>query len=104
MLAGHPKQAPPIADEPLRRVGEYAGRGLSKPAGSDATPSNAWSTHRLVRNGMGVMESFQDAVLLRQVHRYVEENKDVPRFQTMLLRFPLKAFQVRSRICRVPTN
>ena len=27
---------------------------------------------------MGVMESFQDAVLLRQVHRYVEENKDVP--------------------------
>ena len=78
VLAGDPKQAPPLCDEPLWRVGEYAKRGVNKPAGSDATPSNAWSTHRLVRNGMGVMESFQDAVLLRQVHRYGEENKDLP--------------------------
>ena len=41
VVAGDPKQAPPIADEPLCRVGEYAGRGLNKPAGSDTTPSNA---------------------------------------------------------------
>jgi len=77
VLAGDPKQAPPICDEPIYRVGEYKGPACNKPKGAERTPSDAWSTHNLVRNGMEVRDSFKDAVLLRQVHRYVDEKSDV---------------------------
>ena len=77
-MAGDPKQAPPIIDEPMYREGEYEGRGGSKPKGSDATPSGAWSAKSLVRNGMAARNTFQDAVYLRQVHRYVEEKAELP--------------------------
>ena len=78
VLAGDPKQAPPLGDEPLCRLGEYKGKGQNKPRGVDRTPSNAWSTSRLVSNGMFVRDSFQDAVILRQVHRFEDENASVP--------------------------
>ena len=38
VLAGDPKQAPPIGDEPLFRVGEYGGRAMNKPARSENAP------------------------------------------------------------------
>ena len=78
VLAGDPKQAPPIGDEPLCRLGDYKGRAQNKPARSERTPSDAWSTSRLVSNGMFVRDSFTDAVLLRQVHRYEDQYNDVP--------------------------
>ena len=78
VMAGDPKQAPPIIDEPLFREGEYEGKGANKPKGSDATPSGAWSSKNLVRNGMEARNTFQDAVYLRQVHRYVEEKAELP--------------------------
>ena len=78
VLSGDPKQCPPIGDEPLYRVGDYSGRAQNKPAGSERTPSNAWNTGRLVVNGMGVRDSFEDVAFLRQVHRYVDEKADVP--------------------------
>ena len=77
VLAGDPKQAPPICDEPIYRLGDYKGPACNKPKGAERTPSDAWSTHNLVRNGMEVRDSFKDAVLLRQVHRYVDEKSDV---------------------------
>ena len=78
VLAGDPKQANPIGDDPLYREGEYTGKGQNKPRGSEGTPSDAWSTHKLVRMGMAVRNSFEDVVLLRQVHRYVDEKAEIP--------------------------
>ena len=60
------------------REGEYEGKGQNKPRGSDSTPSGAWSTRNLVRMGMEARQTFQDAVFLRQVHRYVDEKADLP--------------------------
>ena len=77
-LAGDPKQANPIGDEPMYREGDYKGKGQNKPKGSDRTPSDAWSIHKLHRMGMAVRNSFEDVALLRQVHRYVDENADIP--------------------------
>jgi len=78
VLAGDPKQANPIGDDPLYREGDYSGKGQNKPRGSDRTPSDAWTSHKLVRMGMLVRNSFEDAVLLRQVHRYVEASAEIP--------------------------
>ena len=78
VLAGDPKQAPPLGDEPLCRLGAYKARAQNKPRGADKTPSNAWNTSTLTANGMFVRDSFQDAVLLRQVHRFEDENANVP--------------------------
>ena len=78
VLAGDPKQAPPIGDEPCYKEGAYNGKGQNKPKGSDRTPTDAWSTHRLVNMGMAVRNSFEDVVLLRQVHRYVYDRPVLP--------------------------
>ena len=78
VLAGDPKQASPIGDESMFREGDYAGKGQNKPRGSDQTPSDAWTTRKLVRMGMSVRNSFEDVVLLRQVHRHVDDNEDLP--------------------------
>ncbi|HIE69732.1 MAG TPA: hypothetical protein EYP98_05930, partial [Planctomycetes bacterium] len=78
VLAGDPKQANPIGDDPLYREGEYSGKGQNKPRGSAETPGDAWPTKKLVRMGMQARNTFQDVVLLRQVHRYVEENDEIP--------------------------
>ena len=78
---GIPKQANPIGDEPLYREGDYTGKGQNKPKGSDRTPDDAWDARRLAVNAMGVRHTFKDAVLLRQVHRYVDEKADIPEAQ-----------------------
>ena len=70
VLAGDPKQCPPIGDEPLYTEGAYRGKGQNKPRGSDSTPHGAWSTQTLVGTGMFVRNSFKDVVELREVHRY----------------------------------
>ena len=86
VLAGDPKQAPPIGDDPMFREGAYTGKGQNKPAGSDRTPSDAWSTHRLAHMGMSVRNSFEDVVILRQVHRYVEDKPELPAAKRLLYR------------------
>ena len=65
-LAGDPKQASPIADDPLFRTGAYTGKGQNKPRGAERTPDDAWSTHRLATVGMDVRDSFEDVCLLRR--------------------------------------
>ena len=59
VLAGDPKQASPIGDEPLFKEGSYRGKGQNKPRGSDRTPDNAWATPKLVSMGMNVRNNFQ---------------------------------------------
>ena len=78
VLCGDPKQANPIGDEPMYREGDYVGKGVNKPRGSQETPGNAWTTKKLVRMGMGVRNSFQDTAFLRQVHRFEDANDGVP--------------------------
>ena len=78
VLAGDPKQCPPIGDEPLYKEGVYGGKGQNKPRGSKDTPPKAWSTKKLVHNGMEVRNTFQDVVELRQVHRYDDGDDDMP--------------------------
>ena len=56
VLAGDPKQAPPIGDDPLYRNGMYTGKGQNKPRGEDRTPDNAWPTRRLHMVGQTVRE------------------------------------------------
>ena len=75
VLAGDPKQASPIGDEPMYKEGDYGGKGQNKPRGSEGTPGDAWTTKKLVRMGMAVRQTFQDVALLRQVHRYTEEKE-----------------------------
>ena len=86
VLAGDPKQAPPIGDDPNFREGAYTGKAQNKPRGSDRTPDDAWNTFRLVAMGMNVRNSFEDVVLLKQVHRYVEEKADIPAEQRQRFR------------------
>jgi len=81
VLAGDPKQASPIGDEPLFKEGSYRGKGQNKPRGSDRTPDNAWATPKLVSMGMNVRNSFQDVARLRQVWRYVDEKAEIPEEQ-----------------------
>ena len=60
VLSGDLKQANPIGDDPLYRMGDYNGKGQNKPRGAERTPDDAWSTHRLVRMGMEVRDAFED--------------------------------------------
>ena len=39
VLAGDPKQAPPIGDDPNFREGSYSGKGQNKPRTSSETPA-----------------------------------------------------------------
>ena len=65
----------------MYREGDYTGKGQNKPRGSDGTPDDAWDARRLAVNAMAVRHTFKDAVLLRQVHRYVDEKADIPEAQ-----------------------
>ena len=78
VLAGDPKQAAPLGDEPMWREGEYMKKGQNKPKGSESVPAGAKSTKELVRLGMMARNTFQDVVLLRQVHRVRDPGSDVP--------------------------
>ena len=78
VLSGDPKQAAPLGDEPMWREGEYTKTGQNKPKGNEGVPPGAKSTKELVRLGMMARISFQDVVLLRQVHRVRDPGSDVP--------------------------
>ena len=58
---------------------DYTGKGQNKPRGSEGTPSDAWSTRKLHRMGMAVRNSFEDAMILREVHRCVNEKAGIIR-------------------------
>ena len=92
VLAGDPKQAPPIGDEPLYTEGEYCKKGQNKPRGSDSTPPGAWDTKKLVRMGMLVRNSFQDVVELREVHRYDDGDENMPEEEREKYRQEAKEF------------
>ena len=78
VLAGDPKQAAPIGDDPMYREGAYDKKGENKPKGSDRTPGDAWSNVRLTNVGMDVRNSFQDCCFLRQVHRHSTVDDSLP--------------------------
>ena len=92
VLAGDPKQAPPIGDDPMYREGAYRGKGKNKPRGADGTPNDAWDMEALAVNGMGVRDSFDDVVLLREVHRYEEACDDIPEDKRELYREDARRF------------
>jgi len=68
VLAGDAKQAAPIGDEPMFRVGAYRGKGLNKPRRGEAA-EDAPTLPELTRQGELFREEFQDVVILRKVHR-----------------------------------
>ena len=78
VMCGDPKQAFPIGDDPLFRMGDYTGKGQNKPKGAERTPDDAWNTHRLHRMGMMVRDGFDDVCILREVHRYVDAKAEIP--------------------------
>ena len=59
VLAGDPKQAAPLGDEPMWREGEYTGTGMNKPAGSAGTPAGAKTIKQFVRLGMMARNIFK---------------------------------------------
>ena len=77
VLAGDPKQAPPIGDDPLYRDGAYTGRGKNLPPRQQEAPTNAWSMAKFHTVGNGLLREFEDVVRLRKVHRYAEERENV---------------------------
>ena len=58
--------------------GAYKNKGQNKPRGAESVSPGAWTTSKLVSMGLSVRNGFEDVVLLRQVHRYVDENADIP--------------------------
>ena len=78
VMAGDFKQANPIGDDPMYKLGEYTGKGQNKPKGAERTPDGAWSTKNLCRMGMAVRDQFEDVCVLRQVHRYTETKEGLP--------------------------
>ena len=77
VLSGDFKQAPPIGDDPMYRMGAYRGKGQNKPRGAATTPTEAWTTERLSTVGSHVRDTFEDVALLRKVHRYDETRPGV---------------------------
>ena len=75
VMSGDFKQANPIGDDPMYKLGEYVGKGQNKPKHAERTPDNAWTTKNLHRMGMAVRDQFEDVCLLRKVHRH-NEKKD----------------------------
>ena len=78
VLAGDPKQATPVCDEPLYKEGSYKGKAQNKPFRAEHRPPDAWSVEKIVNVAMNMRNEFKDVVMLRQVHRYSEESAEVP--------------------------
>ena len=68
VLAGDPRQAQPVADEFLFKAGAYAGDKLNRPKKGKASPGSP-DMVGLVDQGRLFLASFDDAVILRRVHR-----------------------------------
>ena len=72
VMSGDFKQANPIGDDPMYKLGEYAGKGQNKPKHAERTPDGAWTTKNLCRMGMAARDQFEDVCVLRKVHRHAE--------------------------------
>ena len=92
VLSGDPKQAAPLGDEAMWREGEYRGKGQNKPKGSEGVPPGAKSTKDFVRLGMMARNTFQDVVILRQVHRVRDLGDDVPEERRDIYQKDMAAF------------
>ena len=68
VMAGDPKQAQPVGDEPMYKPGAYTGSDQNKPKKRQA-PEGTPSAASLVDSGVLFRKSFDDVVLLREVHR-----------------------------------
>ena len=68
VLAGDPKQAQPVGEEAMYKEGAYTGRGLNKPRKGQA-PSGTPAMSALTESGLLFRKSFDDVVVLRDVHR-----------------------------------
>ena len=68
VLAGDPKQAQPVGEEAMYKEGSYTGRGLNKPRNGPA-PSGTPAMSALTESGLLFRKSFDDVVILRDVHR-----------------------------------
>ena len=73
-MSGDARQAQPIGNEPMHRVGPYRGRGVNKPRKGQAPPDTP-SLEGLTERGELFREEFQDVVILREVHR-IERQAD----------------------------
>ena len=69
VLCGDVHACPPVGDSPIYRDGEYAGPCENKPFLARCVPPRAWSARKLVRMGLTIRDSFEDVVILREVHR-----------------------------------
>ena len=76
----------------MYKEGAYKGKAKNKPRGAADTPAKAWSTQKLVRMGMSARNTFDDVVLLRQVHRYADSSSDVPEHMKELYRKDAEEF------------
>ena len=68
ILCGDVRQAPPIGDEPLYKIGKYTGKGRNVPR-SGAGSTEGPSLEALTNEAELFREEFDDVVLLRKVHR-----------------------------------
>ena len=68
ILSGDVRQAPPVAEEPIYKVGRYTGRGKNLPP-KGSPEGEAPSTEAFSNRGELLREEFVDAVILRSVHR-----------------------------------
>ena len=75
VMAGDPKQVQPVIDEPMYKRGAYTGSDQNKPRKRQAPPGTP-TTASLVEGGMLFRKSFDDVVLLREVHRVDKGDDD----------------------------
>ena len=71
-MSGDPRQAEPVADEPMFKRGQYVGKALNKPR-NDEAPAGAPSMEQLVNRAELFRQEYEcadgDAVILREAHR-----------------------------------
>ena len=72
VMAGDPKQAQPVCDEAMYKEGSYKGRAHNKPKKGSAPPGTQ-DIGSMTDRAMLFRDSFDDVVLLRQVHRVTYE-------------------------------
>ena len=92
VLAGDPKQCQPVGDDALYTEGAYSGKGKNMPKGASSRPAGAWSPQKFHHHSHEIMRTFQDVSVLRQVHRYEDENADIPEEKKAAYRKDAKRF------------
>ena len=79
VVAGDPKQAPPVSGESWHKEEEYTGKGKNMPPKKKERTDCSWPTQDFVRAFLGLRDTFKDVVYLREVHRYEEKNDAIPK-------------------------